>query len=124
MNVVAWILSGLLAVTFLGAGGAKLLTPREKLLANPRMQWTSDFTSSQVKGIGAVEVLGAIGVILPWLLNIARILTPLAAVGLAITMVGALMTHRRRGELKEALPVNSVLFAIAAAVAVIRFSQL
>lgn len=124
MNVVVWVLSGLLAVAFLGAGSAKLLTPREKLVANPRMAWANDFTSGQLKGIGTVEVLGGIGVLLPWLLDIARVLTPLAAVGLAITMVGALAVHRRRGELKEAVPVNSALFALAAAVAVIRFSQL
>jgi hypothetical protein len=124
MNVVAWILSGLLAIAFIGAGAGKLFTTREKLLANPRMAWANDFTDSQVKGIAAAEVLGGIGVILPWLLGIARILTPLAAVGLAVIMVGALVTHGRRGELKEALPVNSILFALAVAVAIIRFSQL
>lgn len=124
MNVVAWVLSALLAVVFIGAGAAKLFTPHEKLLANPKMSWTNDFTSAQVKAIGGVELLGGIGVILPWLLDIARILTPLAAAGLAITMIGAIITHARRGELKEALPVNGILFALAAAVAIIRFSQL
>ncbi len=124
MNVLAWILSGLLALVFLGAGAAKLATPREKLLANPRMAWVSDFTASQVKGIGTVEVLGALGVILPWATGIARVLTPLAAVGLALVMVGALAAHGRRGELRQALPVNAALFVLAAAVAVIRFSQL
>ncbi len=124
MDVLAWILSVLLALVFVGAGLAKLATPHEKLLANPRMAWADDFSDTQVKGIGAVEVLGGIGLILPWLLDIARVLTPLAAVGLAITMVGALLTHRRRGELAQALPVNSALLLIALVVAVIRFSQL
>ncbi|HEX8631068.1 MAG TPA: DoxX family protein [Catenuloplanes sp.] len=124
MNLVAWILSALLAVVFIGAGAAKLFTPREKLVTNPKMAYTNDFTSTQVKAIGAVEVAGGIGVILPWLLDIARILTPLAAVGLAITMIGAMIVHARRGELKEALPINGILFALGAAVAIIRFSQL
>lgn len=124
MNLVAWILSGLLAVAFIAAGTAKLLTPPEKLRLNPKMAWTNDFTNTQVKAIGAIEVLGGIGVILPWLLDIARVLTPLAAVGLALTMIGAMITHARRGELKEALPINGLLFAVAAAVAIIRFSQL
>lgn len=124
MNVVAWVLSGLLAVAFIGAGAAKLATPREKLLENPRMGWVSDFSDGQVKTIAALEVLGGIGVVLPWLLDVARVLTPLAAVGLAIVMVGALVTHQRRGELSQALPVNAVLFALAVAVAAIRFGQL
>lgn len=124
MDVLAWILSGLLASAFLGAGAAKIFTTREKLLANPNMAWTEDFTSAQVKAIGAVEVLGAIGVILPWLLDTSRVLTPLAAVGLAIIMVGAMLTHARRGELKQALPIVAVLLTLAVVVAVIRFTQL
>lgn len=124
MNVLAWILSGLLAFAFIGAGFSKLVTPREKLLANPRMTWANDFSNAQVKTIAGFEVLASIGLILPWLLDIARVLTPLAAVGLAVTMIGALVTHGRRGELKQAVPVNSVLLVIAVAVAVIRFSQL
>jgi len=124
VNVLAWILSALLAIAFLGAGASKLVTPREKLLANPRMSWAGDFSDVQVKAIATLEVLASIGLILPWLLDVARVLTPLAAVGLALTMIGALVTHGRRGELKQAAPVNSLLLVIAVAVAVIRFSQL
>ena len=124
MNVLAWILSALLALAYLAAGGMKLATPRAKVLENPRMAWVNDVTESQLKGIGAVEVLGALGLILPWLTGIAKVLTPLAAVGLAIVMVGAMLLHRRRGELAAAAPANVVLFAVAVVVAVIRFSQL
>ena len=124
MNVLAWILSGLLAVAFIGAGGMKLATSREKLLENPRMGWVKDFSNPALKTIAALEVLGGIGLVLPWLLDIARVLTPLAAVGLALTMVGALVVHARRGELKEAAPANGVLLILAVAVAVIRFGQL
>lgn len=124
MNTLAWILSGLLAAVFIAAGGMKLSSGRTKLLENPKMGWVNDFSDTQVRAIGAVEVLGGIGVILPWLLDIARVLTPLAALGLALTMVGAIVVHARRGELKEALPVNGALLVLAGAVAVIRFSQL
>jgi hypothetical protein len=124
VNTITWILSGLLAFAFLGAGAAKLASSRRSLLANPRMAWAHDFSNAQVKGIGGLEVLGAVGVILPWLLDIARVLTPVAALGLAALMVGALVVHARRGELKQALPVNSVLLAVAVAVAALRFSQL
>lgn len=124
MNIIVWILSVLLAVAFVGAGAAKLVTPRTKLLDNPRMAWASDFTDVQVKVIAGLEVLGGIAVILPWLLDIAPVLTPLAAAGLALLMMGALVTHARRGELKEAIPVNGLLIAVAVIVAVVRFTQL
>lgn len=121
MNVVLWIAAGLLAALYLGAGGMKLATPREKLLENPRMGWTADFSEAALKGIGAVEILGALGLILPWALDIAPVLTPLAATGLAIVQVGAIVVHARRKE-TEALPMNVVLLVLAAFVAVGRFA--
>lgn len=124
MNIAGWILSALLAIAFAGAGAMKLSSGREKLLSDPRMAWAGDFSDLQVCGIGALEVLGALGVVLPWLLDTARVLTPLAAVGLALIMVGALVVHGRRGELKEAGPINVGLLVLAVAVAAIRFSQL
>jgi uncharacterized membrane protein YphA (DoxX/SURF4 family) len=123
MDVLTWILSGLLAAAFLGAGALKLVTPRTKLLEDPKMAWAGDFTDGQVKAIAALEVLGAIGVVLPWLLDVAPVLTPLAATGLALTMVGAMVVHARRGE-TAALPPNAVLLGLAVAVAALRFSQL
>ncbi len=124
MSILAWILSGMLAATFLGAGLAKLATPYDKLVTNPRMGWATDFSGQTVKIIGTLEVLGAIGVILPWLTGIAPVLTSIAALGLGGVMIGALVTHSRRGEIAQALPVNGVLLALALAVAIIRFSQL
>ena len=123
MDLVTWILSGLLAGAFLMAGGLKLATPRDTLLEDPRMAWAGDFTEGQVKAIAGLEVLGALGVVLPWLLDVAPVLTPLAATGLALTMLGAMVVHTRRGE-RLALVPNAVLLALAAAVAVLRFSQL
>lgn len=123
MNVVVWIVSGVLAALYLMAGFTKLAKTKQDLLAEPRMAWAGDFTSGQVKGIGAVEVAGALGLVLPWLTGVAPVLTPIAAVGLAVVQAGAAVTHLRRGE-KATLPVNAVLFALAVFVAVVRFGQL
>ncbi len=84
------------------------------------MAWTEDFSDRGLKGNGAADVLGAIGVILPWLTGIAPILTPLAAVGLALLQFGAMIEHSRRKEYKI-LPVNAMLFLLAAFVAFGRF---
>ena len=84
------------------------------------MAWTEDFTDGQAKAIGVVEVLGALGLILPAALDIAPILTPIAAAGLAVSQLLAAVVHVRRGE-KQMLPINLVLAALAAFVAVMRF---
>ena len=118
MNTALWIIQIVLAILFAGAGLAKLTQPREKLMA--RMEWAEDFTDGQVKAIGAAELLGAIGLVLPAATGILVWLTPLAAAGLAVTMVLAAVVHIRRKELAF-LPVNLVLAALAAFVAWQRF---
>ncbi|MEV6714419.1 DoxX family protein [Lentzea sp. NPDC051208] len=123
MNVAVWIVSGVLAALYLMAGFTKLVKTKQDLLAEPRMSWAEDFTSGQVKGIGAVEVAGALGLVLPWLTGVAPILTPIAALGLALVQVGAAITHIRRGE-SATVPINLVLCALAVFVAVVRFGQL
>ena len=95
MNIVLWIIAAVLAFAFIAAGLMKLATPREQLAA--KMAWATDLSDGQVKGIGAVEVLGGIGVVLPALVDIAPVLVPIAAVGLAITMAIAAAFHVRRG---------------------------
>jgi uncharacterized membrane protein len=84
------------------------------------MAWAADSSAGAVKAIGAVEVLGALGLILPAAVNIAPGLVPWAASGLAATMLGAAVVHLRRGEAK-AVPVNLVLLILAAVVAWGRF---
>jgi hypothetical protein len=123
MNLAVWIVSGVLAALYLMAGFTKLAKTKQDLMAEPRMAWAGDFTDGQVKGIGAVEVAGAVGLVLPWLTGIAPILTPIAAVGLALVQVGAAITHLRRGE-GATVPINLVLCALAVFVAVVRFGQL
>ena len=119
MNVVLWIIAGLLALAFLAAGAMKLAQPRTKLAASG-MAWAGDSSDGAVKGIGALEVLGALGLVLPAALGIATILTPIAAAGLAIVMLGAVVVHARRGESK-AIGAPLVLAVLALVVAVARF---
>jgi uncharacterized membrane protein YphA (DoxX/SURF4 family) len=119
VNVVLWIVAGLLAVAFLAAGLMKLTQPKKKL-ADSGMGWTEDFSDGAVKGIGALEVLGAVGLILPAALGIVPVLVPIAATGLALLMLGAAVTHARRKESTN-IVVNVVLLALAAFVAWGRF---
>ncbi|WP_394552524.1 DoxX family protein [Agromyces sp. MMS24-JH15] len=114
MLVALWIVNGLAALAFLAAGLMKATRPKEALAANG-MAWTEDFSAGSIKAIGALEVLGALGLILPLALGLAPILTPLAATGLAIIMLGAIVVHVRRKE--SALPsIVLALVSIASAV--------
>ncbi len=118
MNHALWGLQGLLALVFLAAGGNKLAQSREKLLAHPMMGWANDFSASQIKLLGLAEVLGAIGLVAPYATGILPILTPIAAVALAILMLGAAATHGRR---KEPWIPAAVLAALSLGLAAGRF---
>ena len=82
-NRALWLIQGLLAAVFLFAGGMKLITPVAVLSA------MSPFPGAFIQFIGVCEALGAVGLILPWALQIRPELTPLAALGLLVIMVGA-----------------------------------
>jgi uncharacterized membrane protein YphA (DoxX/SURF4 family) len=114
MLIAFWILNGLLALVFLGAGLMKLSRP-QAALASSGMGYVEDFSGTQIKLIGLVEVLGAIGLILPFLLDVAPVLTPLAAVGLAITMIVATTVHVGRKE----SPLPTVVLAVLAIVSAV-----
>lgn len=118
MNITLWIVAGLLAAVFLLAGIMKTTQPKDKLAAN--MGWVEDYSANTVKFIGIVEILGAIGLILPGALDIAPVLVPLAATGLAVTMALAAAVHARRGE-NDKIAANAVLLVLAVFVAVMRF---
>lgn len=117
MIIALWVVNGLLALAFLGAGTMKLLKSKEAIVAGG-MRWAEDVSPAGIKAIGAVELLGAIGLILPLLLNIAPVLAPIAAVGLVITMAVAIIVHVR---LKEKFIVNLVLGGLALVSAVLGF---
>jgi len=119
MNVALWIVGGLLAVGSL-ASGAKKLSQRKEMLAASGWGWVEDFSAGTVKAIGALEILAAVGLILPAALGIAPVLVPLAAVGLVLLMAGAIITRLRRHEATALVVVLAVL-ALAAFVAWGRF---
>lgn len=120
MNVALWIVAGLLAAVFLTAGAVKLILPKAKLVTAPAQGWAEDFSAASVKAVGILEVLAAVGLILPAVLGIALVLVPLAAIGLSVVMVGAIFTHLRRGEVKSIMG-NVVYLALAIFVAWGRF---
>jgi hypothetical protein len=120
VHTALWVVAGLLATVFLVAGSSKLFIPREKLAKAPGGGWVLDFSAGFVKALGAVEILGAVGLILPALLDIAPVLVPLAASGLATIMVGAAIVTYRRREFKHVL-LNLTYLAVAAFVAWGRF---
>ena len=111
MNIALWIAQILLALVFGGAGITKVMQPIEKLATN--MEWVKDVAPWIVRLIGILEILGAIGLILPAVTGIWPWLTPVAAAGLVLTMVGAMITNWRRGEFSK-IGVNIVLLALAA----------
>ena len=119
MNVVLWVVAIVLAVAFFASGVMKLVQPKEKLAASG-MGWADDYSAGTIKLIGALEVLAAIGLVLPAVLDIVPILVPLAAVGLVLVMVGAAVVHARRKE-TPLIGVNVALLALAAFVAWGRF---
>ncbi|HEX6681981.1 MAG TPA: DoxX family protein [Candidatus Limnocylindrales bacterium] len=117
MNLALWIVAGLLAVAYLVGGGIRLFMPKEKLAAlSPAARWAEDFSGGTIKAIAALELLGAVGLILPAAVGIAPILVPVAAIGLSIIMVGAAITRIRRHEFKYMLG-DLVYLALAAFVA-------
>ena len=114
MGIALWVVQVLVAAAFLVSGATKLSQPREKLLK--KWAWVEDFSQPTVRIIGVLEVLGAIGIVVPALTGIVPSLTPLAALGLVLTMIGAALTHLRRAEYGP-IAVNAVLLILAALVA-------
>ena len=114
MNIALWIAQILLALAFGMAGIIKVTQPIDKLEA--RMGWVKSIGPRGVRLIGTLEILGAIGLILPAVTGILPWLTPVAAVGLALTMIGAMITHGRRGEYSQ-IGINVVLLLLTLFVA-------
>lgn len=118
MNTILWIAQILLALMFGMAGVMKATQPRAKVAE--RLNWANHVTDGQLRIIGTLEFLAAVGLIVPALTGILPWLTPLAAVGLILTMIGAMLLHLRINEAKV-IPINLVLLLIAAFVAYGRF---
>jgi len=121
MNLALWIVAGVLSVIYLVGGGGKVIVPKEKIAAvGPSGRWVEDFSAGSVKTIGALEVLAAVGLVLPAVLDITPVLVPLAALGLVVIMSGAVIVRIRRHEFKL-IALDLVYLALAAFVAWGRF---
>lgn len=118
MNAVLWLLQLLLGLAFLALGSLKLTRPREVLLR--ALPWVEDLPQGAVRAIGALEVLGALGVVLPAAVRAAPVLVPVAATGLALLALGAVATHLQRSERDRAV-LPGVLLVVAVVVAAGRY---
>ncbi len=118
MNIALWVLQILLALAFGMVGIMKVTQPINKL--EGRMGWVKDVRPGAVRLVGSLEILGAIGLILPAVTGIWPWLTPIAAACLALTMIGAMIVHIRRGEYSQ-IGVNVVLLVLTLIVAYGRF---
>jgi uncharacterized membrane protein YphA (DoxX/SURF4 family) len=99
VNLALWIIAGVLAAAYLFSGGGKLILTKEKIATmSSSAGWVEDVSAGGIKAIGALEVLGAVGLILPAVLDVAPGLVPVAASGLAMIMIGAVITRIRRQE--------------------------
>jgi DoxX-like protein len=119
VDIALWIIAGLLAAVLLLGGVVKLVRPREELAA-AGMGFAEDLSAGGIRAVGALEVLAGVGLVLPAVLGVAPVLVPLAAVGVVLLMVGAIVVHLRRGEVPP-VAVNLALLALAAFVAWGRF---
>ena len=119
MVAALWITSGVLAAVFLGSGAAKLVMSKEGLLASGQ-SGVAPFPLPVIRLTAAAELLAAVGLILPVALGVATVLTPLAAVGLMIVMLGAAGSHLSLREYPQ-VGINALLFAAALFVALGRF---
>ncbi|EHR63109.1 DoxX family protein [Saccharomonospora cyanea] len=120
MNLVVWIAAGLLAAVALTGGISKTFVPKEKLAAVHGGGWTENAGAGFVKTLGVLELLAAAGLILPAALGIAPVLVPVTAACWVVLMIGAMITHGRRGE-SGLVMLNLVYLALAAFIAWARF---
>ncbi len=116
MTIAVWIVSGILAAMYLLAGIQKTFLPEEKIMKSFPYTETTGLRVTRI--VGVLEMLAAIGLIVPVLTGILPILTPLAAIGLVLIQVGAIIVHARRKELGAMTTMNVVLLLLAAFVAV------
>jgi hypothetical protein len=120
MNLALWIITGLLAAALL-VSTSKMFVPREKIASvGAAAEWVLDFSPGALRAIGILELLAVVGLILPAVLDIAPVMVPVTAVGVALLFTGAAIMRVRRGETATVVP-DVVYLAMALFVAWGRF---
>jgi hypothetical protein len=120
MNLALWIAAGLLAAVALAGGISKTFVPKAKLAAAPGGEWTAGASPGFVKTLGVLELLAAVGLILPAIVDVAPVMVPVTAVCWVLLMIGAMITHGRLGQVKLVM-LNLAYLALAAFIAWGRF---
>jgi len=120
MNTALWVIQALLAAFFFITGFGKVSSSKQKHIDNGHIKPGSPVALLRV--LGALELLGSIGIIIPWLTGIASIITPITAVCFCLVMVGALMIHTQKKEYKF-LPMPLIIIVLAAVVAYYRLKS-
>jgi hypothetical protein len=123
MDLVLWIAAGMLAVVSLAGGIAKTFVPKEKLAQAPGGRWVENSSVGFVKTLGVLELLAAVGLILPALVDIAPVLVPVTALCWVVLMIGAMITHLRHGDVKSVV-ANVIYLALAVFIAWGRFGPM
>jgi hypothetical protein len=118
MNTALWIIQGILAAVFTTSGIVILLLPKKTLSA--KLSWVKEYSDTKRYLICTAKIMGAIGLILPMHFNILPILTPIAAIGLAIVMVLAMAYHFHKKEYKD-VPATILFLVLTLFVAYNRF---
>lgn len=109
MNIAFWIVAGLLALFYVYSGALKVVRSRDRL--RPMMAWVDRIPLPAVRALGTVEVLGAVGLVLPPLTGIAPWLAAAAAIGFVVLQAGAIPVHLTGGDRRIGLNIGLVVTA-------------
>lgn len=121
MNIILWIIQGLLSAFFIMPGYGKISGSKDQHVADGHLKPNESIIPIRI--LGVLELLGCIGIIVPWLSSIAPILTPIAAASFYIIMTAAMFVHIKKKEYKM-LPMLIIVFILSAVVAYFRFDEL
>ncbi|RAJ74958.1 DoxX-like protein [Chitinophaga dinghuensis] len=121
MNTILWIIQGLLSAFFILPGYGKITGSKEKHVNDGHLKPNDSIVPIRI--LGMLELLGCVGIIIPWLLGIAPILTPITATGFCLIMLAGIVVHTRKKEYKM-FPMLMIVFILSAVVAYFRFAAL
>ena len=121
MNTVVWILQGVLAAFFIMPGIGKITGSKEKHISDGHIKPEGNLLFIRI--LGALELLGCLGIIVPWLTGIAPILTPITAVGFSVIMIAGIVNHTIKKEYKM-LPMLVAILIMSVVVAYYRFASI